>query len=1301
MILVDWNKFKTNSNESKELAFEHFNYVTAYILYKNIGTFEYNYNTPGSEFYLTLKSECSELSAKTEDVVGWQVKYWNDGDNTSLRADRRLELVEGFKKSIDYKPNLCTWIICLPGQPSNTKPHCVRDTLIADLKAVKSDINIIFWNKEEYNKFFLANASDFLGVASHYFGENVILYDSLKNCSLKNQKYLKEKFDVDLYTKTEHDDSIFNKILFEKMSAQIEAVKSSLCHSIGEYDAICKKEIAECENASLKKKLETYLISLGKANNKIFSCLKDEQLDNLNDLITEYNFIKQSVDNDSDLALNFRVTQINRTIVSNINDWIEIIRNKKCKNINIFGEAGKGKTNLVCNISNQIIKLDKPVILLLASSFSASIPSNLKSQIVMEITGDSTITFSQLIKSIDLLGLTYNIKVPFIIDGLNETLPTASVWNKFISDMDVELNNYENIIFITTSRNSYCKQIFGTEEIADVKNNYITKGFTQSNIGKAINKYFNKYSITPLNQYFDKNIFENPLLLKIFCEVNRGKEIIIDNKNIYQTIEDFISQKFETVTNKNGDSQPHAIRDLKSHVSTLCKCLWENNSRDIDFPDKFCEIFNICGDVNVRDVPGYKLIDEGLFFSREMQNNIEKAGFSYDFIAGFCIARNVILNQKKEDIYKFLKSDEFRDKILNAEHPLYEDILSTIIYYSDTIIGEPLYNIIAVNSMIIKHYVRMLDTMYCLGESYDQLQEYLLSEEIDEEDMKFLLDTILTGVLQKKYFHCEFLLKFIKKLNHIQIDLLWSEIIRKHRIDIIKHFEAEDKDSVENVEFVMLLLSSSDRYIRDYATYKLVLSGRKQPNIILEVVKKIINIDDIYIIERVFAILCGVILSSNDKDFIFKVCNFIEDNLKRIKTNHILILDYANTIFNYASENFNREKTDVSKCVEISSWDSDKKCNEELTERDATWGYEFIDMDFASHVIEDISKGYDQKKEKAPSLKECISMIYKKIIDYGYDKEKFEGVELDIRNQRTNYNDSVNGLRIERYAKKYSWIAFFELYGTLILTNRILPEENTSNLYRTTRVDIDPTFPSKPKRESVLAKSILPENNKVADEWFKENVDYYFDKYVRNNYTIVHGRIIQEKEEEGITSRVSGYITTYIVNRDEEFLCKRYLEEQNMYDFNGEYYYLFAGELPWSDNIIPDIEMTNCSENIFVQHTASWYNWEPYHSEFNNIGGVPLLSPILSRSLNLKFNLQDFSYYDDKNNIVSKLISSDKNSAVYLDSNVLQQYLDKNNKSLLLYCNIEKIVYDKDYTNSKRNIESYTYKYNDEKFYSF
>ena len=202
-IQIDWSNLEKNAG-SKELSFESFNFQVAWVKYTHLGDFEYDYNTPGAEFFLTLKKDCSELNLKSGNIVGWQAKFWlnrKDMNNTQMGSKQRGELKDGLEKALKQKPDLKAWIICTPGQIETG----ARKTLEDELHAIKSDLIITFWNKPIYEAFYHGSHEIFNPIFSHYFSSQFIGYEFLNNYTQMRINRLGDKFDTDLYVSTNID----------------------------------------------------------------------------------------------------------------------------------------------------------------------------------------------------------------------------------------------------------------------------------------------------------------------------------------------------------------------------------------------------------------------------------------------------------------------------------------------------------------------------------------------------------------------------------------------------------------------------------------------------------------------------------------------------------------------------------------------------------------------------------------------------------------------------------------------------------------------------------------------------------------------------------------------------------------------------------------------------------------------------------------------------------------------------------------------------------------------------------------
>ena len=95
---------------------------------------------------------------------------------------------------------------------------------------------------------------------------------------------------------------------------------------------------------------------------------------------------------------------------------------------------------------------------------------------------------------------------------------------------------------------------------------------------------------------------------------------------------------------------------------------------------------------------------------------------------------------------------------------------------------------------------------------------------------------------------------------------------------------------------------------------------------------------------------------------------------------------------------------------------------------------------------------------------------------FGWSPEKFKKVDGVIESDRHGYNRVADEIdKIDRYGKKYSWIAYFELSGWLHDHKLLKPKPDYYE--RTWDVDIDPSFPARSTKKPLISKDFLGDRN--------------------------------------------------------------------------------------------------------------------------------------------------------------------------------------------------------------------------------
>ena len=709
---INWKQLEKNS-ESKEIGFEQFCFQIAYRKYSHLGCFDFWYNTPGSEFYLTLEKDSEELNLKVGDVVGWQAKFWlnnKDENNSPLDKNHRDELTQGFNTTLRYKPNLKKWIVCTPGKFSNTAPHKCVDKLESEIKKIKSDIQIEYWHKDIFLAFEFDD-NEFYGLLfNHYFSTKFIGFNYIKEYSEKRLERLKDKFDIDLYVENEIDKHLSYITDEEKVRKKIKFILGNLQRLIKRQHPFDSIEPIEFKflNRDYGKKVELLINSRCKLVEDIDVALNncsdlsfitgllkkhikdtDELIKELNQQINNNTYIAEPSDKNQDYYYEDSIHDSCLRFINELSNFLFGNEANEKNNIkyflklysqqyvHVFGSAGYGKTNLACAICKKYLDNKIPALLILGSNVRDH--SSPQDQIISSLDLKNEYTFKELLFALNELGRSRQQKVPIIIDGLNESIPTAKIWKDALPYIIYDIESFENLLLITTLREGYVSQVFEKTSYTEVENHYKIEGFTNYNIKEAVNKYFTKYNISTTGLY-NENLFKNPLLLKMFCEANKNtSNAIITQNSIYKSIDNYI---FNLIS-KISDSDPVKKSNIIQSLESISKELWDNSVRSISYPDNYISLIKGNSDPFIGSI-AHSMMDEGMFFIRDINNDNEEIQFTYDMVGGYCIAKYYLLKNKSEnDIKNFIESDEF-NKLIPSDnyHPLAEDILKA--FLSDT-----------------------------------------------------------------------------------------------------------------------------------------------------------------------------------------------------------------------------------------------------------------------------------------------------------------------------------------------------------------------------------------------------------------------------------------------------------------------------------------------------------------------------------------------------------------------------------------------------------------------------------------
>ena len=296
-------------------------------------------------------------------------------------------------------------------------------------------------------------------------------------------------------------------------------------------------------------------------------------------------------------------------------------------------------------------------------------------------------------------------KIPIIIDGLNESTPYDGIWRGHIKDIIRDVYDYEYLALITTCRDRYIESIFDEKDVVEILNIKVLTGLDDNIREKAIRKYFSKYNIVPSSWNFNKDLFINPLLLRIFSEVNINKKNVrISLDNLFDSINEYIDYIENKVSHTKSRVDPILKREIHRRITEFCKILWIKNVRELPL-EEFHKIIDPQKD-SLNDSITEKLLDEGLCFQKNLSIDTETVQFTFDLLGGYSIAKNILFKTatSSENIVEELKKMDIENKLFNKEkeHPLRQDILMSLIHLFPSKIGNNLFELFN-NSVVFEN----------------------------------------------------------------------------------------------------------------------------------------------------------------------------------------------------------------------------------------------------------------------------------------------------------------------------------------------------------------------------------------------------------------------------------------------------------------------------------------------------------------------------------------------------------------------------------------------------------------------
>ncbi|MDO8990754.1 MAG: hypothetical protein Q7U91_14110 [Sideroxyarcus sp.] len=382
------------------------------------------------------------------------------------------------------------------------------------------------------------------------------------------------------------------------------------------------------------------------------------------------------------------------------------------------------------------------------------------------------------------------------------------------------------------------------------------------------------------------------------------------------------------------------------------------------------------------------------------------------------------------------------------------------------------------------------------------INQYLNSESRVWEQMVDALVAVSTK--PKHPYHAGRLYDYLARYPMPDRDLSWSEYIRRryaspsiHRLlTWAEKLNAANMTQLSAKELTVLLslvLTTVVRSDRDLATKALVMIGERFPEVLFTHVETSLEFNDPYVPERMLAAAYGTTLSLVDSEAAptFRpLLGVLAKTLyrkmfgagARYATHHTLMRDYALGIIQTAQR---------VNCVALpktagrnlvlpfpntpTTFASDGTPDPSVTEAID----HAIQMDFGNYTMGRLIPNRANYDHEKPEYVRVRAKIERRMFDLGYRAERFKDNDSEIGRMSWNAGDHE---KVDRYGKKYSWIAYFEMWGEREAMRK-LPDWRLGE--RISDCGVDPSFPKRPPDWTPPIPELFGDLGADTEAWVK------------------------------------------------------------------------------------------------------------------------------------------------------------------------------------------------------------------------
>jgi hypothetical protein len=586
----------------------------------------------------------------------------------------------------------------------------------------------------------------------------------------------------------------------------------------------------------------------------------------------------------------------------------------------LSGDAGTGKTHLLCDVATRRLQEGRPTVLLMGQRFISVEEPWTQALQQLDLAG---LSVEEFVGALEAAAEAAGCRALVLVDALNEGAGRR-IWPVHLAAFLAHLERSPWIAVVVAVRSPYEKLVV-PEEIRSRAISLEHLGFADHEYD-ATRTFFRHYGLEMPSTPLLIPEFRNPFLLKMLCVGLKEKghtRLPRGFHGISVTFDMFLAAVNDRLANElNFNPKNHLVQRA---LESLAKAFVEAGERwlPLEYAERVTDELLPGRDFERSLYRG--LVVEGVLIEqatwRDEQESREVVHIAYDRLADHLIAKHLL--DKHLDVTNPEAAFEagaplswFSDRDRFIAPGLIEAMCVQVVERT----GKELLTLapsLADRRMFVGAFRNSLVWREVSAFSDATLETFanLIDSDVDEHQSLEVLLTLAT--LPEHPLNARFLDRQLRKFSMPERDAWWSIYLYRawerggavHRIiDWAWSVKSSDLLEDETVDLSAITLAwmftTSNRFVRDRATKALVnlLTGRLEAAVRL--VEHFADVDDPYVAERVYAVAYGASMRSHNLAELERLATCVYQHVfaRQTPPAHILLRDYARGVVERAMD---------------------------------------------------------------------------------------------------------------------------------------------------------------------------------------------------------------------------------------------------------------------------------------------------------------------------------------------------------------------------------------------------------------